>query len=543
MSGRTMLANKPVSAKHASGGKFASGLVALGFGLTLALSAQAAGTLRVANFGEPTTLDPHGIAGVWENRITGDMFMGLVTEAADLKAIPGAAESWTISEDGTVYTFKLRDATWSDGVPVTADDFVFSLRRILSPEQAARYASLLYPIKNAEAINSGKEKDYSKLGVRAIDPKTLEITLEQSTPYFLGQLVHYTAFPLPKHVVEKFGKDWIKPGNMVSNGAFMLSEYVPNDHVKLVKNPKFYDAANVKLDAVVFYPTEERNEMLKRFRAKEIDLATDFDSGQIDFLKKELPNETKIAPYLGTYYYPINDAKGPTADIRVRKALSYAMDRETITDKVMKTGEIPAYTMVPPGIPTYPGKPDVPWAKIPYAQRLDEAKKLMTEAGYGPGKPLKLELKYNTSEAHKRIAVALQQMWKAIGVEVELVNSDVKTHYKFLEENDFQVARAGWIADYNDAQNFLFLFETRSGKQNYSRYSNKTYDDAMIEASKTTDLAKRAAIMVKAEQVLLDDFGTLPIYTYVSKNLVQTNVVGVEPNVQDIHRSRWISLK
>ena len=238
----------------------------------VAAPAQAEKVLRVANMGEPNTLDPHVVSGTWENRILGNMYLGLVTEAADGSDMAGAAESWTISDDGTTYTFKIRDHVWSDGKPVTADDFVFSLQRILDPATAAEYASLLYPIKNAEAVNTGKAKP-AALGVKAIDAKTLQMDLEAATPYFLSQLTHYTAWPVPKHVVEKHGKDWTKKENIAVNGAFVLDEYVPNTHVKLSGNPKFFDAANVKLDRIIYYPGEDRAVGLKRFRAGEVDLA------------------------------------------------------------------------------------------------------------------------------------------------------------------------------------------------------------------------------------------------------------------------------
>ena len=249
--------------------------------------AAAQTTLRVANSGEPDSLDPHQVSGNWEDRIIGDMFMGLTTEAADGTVIPGAAESWTISDDGLTYTFTLRDHTWSDGTPVTAEDFVFGLRRILDPATAAEYAYLLFPIKNAEAINSGNLADPEALGARAVDPKTLEITLEQPTSYFLGLLTHYTSFPIPKHKVEELGDDWVKPGNIVGNGAYTVVEWVPNSQVRMEKSDTFWDADNVAIDEVVYYPTEERNTGTKQFRAGEVDVQYDFASEQIDFLEGE----------------------------------------------------------------------------------------------------------------------------------------------------------------------------------------------------------------------------------------------------------------
>lgn len=518
---------------------------ALGVGLAVAMSgaAQAQDILRVGNMGEPATLDPHHVAGVWENRIIGDMFLGLTTEGQDGSVVPGAAESWTISDDGAVYTFKLRDHEWSNGNPVTADDFVFALRRILSPELAAKYASLLYPIKNAEELNSGKMQGMENLGVRAVDDKTLEITLKAPTPYFIEQLTHYTAFPVPKALVEQHGDDWIKKENIASNGAYMLDEWVPNTHVRLVKNPNFYDAENVAIETVEYYPSEDRAAVQKRFRAGEIDIAKDFASEQFDFLKKELPDETRVAPYLGIYYYSINTKKPPFDDVRVRQALSMVIDREAITDKVLKTGEVPAYSFVPPGTGNYSDPAYVDWMDTPYPERVEKAKAMLAEAGYGPDKPIKLTLSYNTSENHKRIAIAVASMWKqTLGVDAELFNSEVTPHYNKLESNDFDVARAGWIADYNDAQNFLYLLETRTGRQNYGRYSNPEYDKLMEQAATTTDMDKRAEYMREAEAIAMAEQATIPIYYYVSKNLVSTKVVGWEANVKDIQRTRYLKI-
>lgn len=520
------------------------GGVALAAGLLLGAVGPAAAerVLRIANMGEPQSLDPHKVAGTWENRIVGDMFMGLATEAADGSTIPGAAERWSVSDDGLTYTFTLREHLWADGVPVTAEDFVYALRRILDPKRAAKYAFILYPIAGAKAFNKGEQTDPAKLGVRAIDGRTLEIRLENPTPFFIDQLTHYTAFPVPRHLVEAKGEDWVKPGTIVGNGPYTVTEWVPNSRITAVKNPRFYDAANVAIDKVVYYPDEERAAVLKRFRAGEIDLATDFPSDQIDWLKANLPAETRISPYLGVYYYPINNVRPPFSDRRVREALSMAIDREAITDKVLKTGEVPAYSFVPPGTGNYGQPAEVAWKALPMKERVEKARALLAEAGFGPGKPLKLTLKYNTSENHKKVAIAVAAMWKQLGVETELFNSEVKVHYNQLEENDFDVARAGWIADYNDPENFLSLLATATGKQNYGRYSNPEFDRLLDQAARTVDLAARADILRRAEAIALADAATIPIYHYVSKNLVSRKVRGWVPNTKDIHRTRWLSL-
>ncbi len=499
-------------------------------------------TLRIASMGEPASLDPHKVSGTWENYVVGDMFVGLTTENEKAEAVPGVAESWTISEDGRTYTFKLRKSFWSDGKPLTAEDFVYSMQRILLPETAAEYASLLYIIEGAEALNTGKG-DASELAVKAIDPQTLEIKLTGPAPYFLELLTHYTAYPVPKHVIEKVGKLWTKPENMVVNGPYKLVEWIPNTHIKETKNDKYWDAKNVVIDDLVFYTQEDRAAVQKRFRAGEIDIAMDFASDQISWLRENMPEETRIAPYQGVYYYPINSSIEPFTDVRVRQALSMAVNREAIVDKVLKTGELAAYSFVPPGVAYYENPSEVEWKNIPFKKRQEMAKKLLKEAGFDKSNPLALTLRYNTSENHKRVAVAVASMWKQIGVKVELFNSEVKVHYADLKQGDFQVARAGWIADYNDAQNFLYLLETRTGANNYGRYSNPEYDKLMLEAEMTADLPKRAKLMQKAEAIAMADQPVIPIYHYVSKCLVAKNVIGFSDNPKDIHRWRYISLK
>lgn len=510
----------------------------------LLAAAVEAAELRIANSGEPDTLDPHHASGVWENRIIGDMFMGLTTEAADGSVIPGAAESWEVSDDGRVYTFTLRDHTWSDGTPVTANDFVFAMQRILAPETAAKYASLLYTIKNAQAINEGEMEDPSALGIKALDARTLEITLENPAPYFLEQLTHYTAFPIPKHKVDELGDDWIKPANLASNGPYTVVEWVPNSQVHAVKNDNFYDAANVTIDDVYYYPAEERNAATKRFRAGEVDVQYDFASEQIDWLRENLPAETKIHPWLGIYYYPINTRKPPFDDPRVRNALALAIDREAITEKVLKTGELPAYSFVPPATGEYGEPAYVDWMSKPYEERVAEAQALMAEAGFGPDNPLAFQLSYNTSENHKKIAIAAAAMWRQhLGVQAELFNTEVKVHYNDMQQGNFEVARAGWIADYNDPQNFLYLMETRTGVLNYAGYSNPEYDRLMAEADVAEDPKSRSALMHEAEAIAMAEMPNIPIYYYVSKNLVAQDVAGWVDNTKDIHRTRWLSIE
>ena len=510
--------------------------------LTTPDTAMAAGTLRIANMGEPSSLDPHYISGTWESGIVGNMFMGLTTEAADGSIIPGAAKSWTVSDDGLVYTFTLRDHQWSDGEPVTAQNFADSLQRILKPESAAGYASLLYTIKGAELVNTAKSGPEA-LAVKVIDDKTLQITLEGPAPYFIAQLAHYTAYPVPTHQIKELGKDWAKTKGMIGNGAFTLEEWTPNSQIRLVKNANFYDADNVSIDELVYYPQEDRSAVLKRVRAGEVDIQTDFASSDLKWLRKNMPDYVRIAPYIGIYYYPLNLNDEVLKDKRVRKALAMTIDREILTDKVLKSGEMPAYSFVPPGTGTY-GKPvEVSWKDMPKKERIAEAQRLLKEAGYSKANPPKLKLKYNTSENHKKVAIAIAAMWKkALGVKTELYNSEVKVHYASLKTRDFQAARAAWIADYNDPQNFLNLMEARNPAQNYSDYNNASYNKLMRQAQLESDEAKRNEYMRQAEALAMDELPNIPIYYYVSKNLVHPKVKGWINNPTDIHRARYLSI-
>ncbi|MBN9363428.1 MAG: peptide ABC transporter substrate-binding protein [Devosia sp. 66-14] len=514
-------------------------------------SAALAVTLNLGNGGEPGSLDPHKVSGDWENRIVSEYLEGLVTEDAQAKAIAGQAESWTISDDGLVYTFKIRgDAVWSDNVPVTAQNWVDAFQRLFDPKTASEYAYLQYPIKNSSKIAAGEITDFSQLGVKAVDDKTLEITLEAATPYFLDALAHYTAFPIRKDIIEKFGDQWTQPANIVGNGPYKIVEWVPGSYLRGVKSDTYYGKADLKIDEIRWDNTEDLTAALNRYRAGELDILTDFPADQYKFLQDNYPGQAHVAPFLGIYYYVLNQSKPPLDNVNIRKALSISVLRDVIGPDVLGTGELPAYGWVPPGTGNYEGTPYAPdWAEMPYDQRVEEAKKLMTEAGYGPDKPLKLQLRYNTNENHKRIAVAITDMWKQIGVEVELFNAETAVHYDALRAGDFNVGRAGWLLDYDDASNTLDLLKTGTKGtdgtinwgNNYGRYSDPKFDELMTAASSELDLVKRAGQMHEAEKIAMDAFAAIPIYWYVSKNVVSPKVTGFEDNAKDIHRVRWMT--
>jgi oligopeptide transport system substrate-binding protein len=517
----------------------ASSLLMAGGAITVPAFAEMVFTR--GNSADPESLDPHKTSTVYEANILRDLFEGLVMHDKDAVMIPGAAESWTVSDDGTVYTFNLRQgATWSDGSPVTADDFVYSFRRLEDPATAAEYASMLYPVKNAEEINTGKAK-LEDMGVKAIDANTLEVTLEAPTPYFLEMLTHQAAYPVNKASIDKLGADWIKPGNLVSNGAFTLAEFIPNDHIKLVKNPKFHDAANVKLDVVNFIPTEDRSTAVKRFEAGEIEFNDDIPTEQMADLKAKFGDQLKFGPYLGTYYYAIRVDKEPWSNPKLRRAISMAIDRDFLAEKVWQNSMLPGYSMVPPGVEGY-NSAIADYAEMSQIDREDEARKILEELGYTPEKPLKMEIRYNTSENHKNTAVAIQEQLKPLGVEVTMVNTDTKTHYGHLEQKgDFDVARAGWIADYKDPETFLGISRAASGN-NYANYNSPKYEELMNKAAAAGGKPEeRMKLLSEAERVVVDDLANIPLLYYSYKNLVSPKLAGYSPNVMDIHPSRFIS--
>jgi oligopeptide transport system substrate-binding protein len=520
--------------------KWMKPIVAAALAAAIAIPAASAEVVynRGAN-GDPQSLDPHKTSTVEEANILRDMFSGLVAQDADANLIPGAAASWTVSDTGLVYTFKLRDHTWSDGTPVSANDFLFSLRRVVDPKTASEYAYIAEPIVNAKEITAGGKKP-EELGVKAIDDKTLEITLKGPTPYFLEMLTHQATYGVSQANVEKFGDDFVKPGNLVSNGAFTLAEFVPNDHIKIVKNPKFFDAANVKLDVVNYIPAEDRAAAMKRFEAGEIDSNNDFPTEQLGDLKTKFGDQLQTGPQLATYYYVFKTVKKPWDDVKLRHAISMVIDRDYLAEKVWQNAMLPAYGMVPPGVAGYTPK-TASYAGMSQLDREDEAKKVFAELGITAEKPLKLELRYNTSENHKNTAVAVQDMLKAFNIEVTLINADGKTHYSHLEQKgDFDVARAGWIADYKDPGTFLDLGKTGTGN-NYGEYSNAAYDDLLGKAAIESDTGKRMTFLSDAEGILMQDLGIMPLLFYANHNIVSPKLKGFNDNVMDVHPSRFIS--
>jgi oligopeptide transport system substrate-binding protein len=500
--------------------------------------------LRIGNGSEPQTLDTALSENIQDGHIENDLFEGLIILDAAAQVIPGVAESWTLSPDGLVYTFKLRaDAKWSNGDPVTAEDFAWSWRRVVNPATGSKYAFLYYPIKNAEDIATARNPDVNALGVKAVDPQTFQVTLKSPTGYFLSALSHPIFGPQHRATIETFGNQFTRAGNLVSNGAFTLKEWTPQSRIVLVRNPHYWDVANVKLTEVSYYPIENQHEELKRYRAGELDITNDVPSDQVDFIKQNFPKELRLHPYFGSYYLSLNVTKPPFKDnLKLRQAVNMVIDRDAITSRITRTGELPAYGWVPPGIPGYTPQ-TVPWKDMPMAERIAAAKVLYQEAGYGPSNPLKLQIHYNTSENHKKIMIAVAAMLKqTLGIESTLINEEFKVFLETRKQKKVtQLFRSGWVGDYADPNSFAEFMQSESGL-NDSGYSNPAYDKLVKQAAVTVDPEKRADLLEQAERLLLADLPIMPIYYNVNKRVVKPTVVGFEPNILGYFYSKNISI-
>lgn len=494
--------------------------------------------LHRGNGAEPQTLDPHRGEGVPSSNVHRDLFEGLTIEAPDGAVIPGVAETWDVSEDGRVYTFRLRrNARWSNGDPVTAYDFEYGLRRSVDPATLSNYSSILEPIVNASEVIRG-DLPPEQLGVEALDAHTLVIRLVGPTPYLPGLLNHSTTYPVNRRNIEEFGPKFIRGGNLVSNGAYRLVEWVPQSHIRLERNEYYWDNDNTKIDVVYFYPTENQDAELKRFRAGELDITEDIPAKQIAWVRERYADSVRIDPYLGSYYYGFNVTKPPfRGNRKLRKALALAIDRQIITRQVSGAGEIPSYGWVPEVTGYVQRRAE--WADWTQAEREDEARRLYAEAGYSRKKPFRVDLMYNTNENHKRIAVAIASMWKQVlGVETTLTNQEWKVFLDTRNRREItQVFRGGWIGDYDDAFTFIQLMYS-TNEMNHPGYSNPEYDELVRRAALAGDLAKRAEILGDAETLLLEDLPVIPIYFYVSTHLVRPWVGGRVANIMDRHYTK-----
>ncbi len=508
-------------------------------------TAANANILHLGNGAEPQDLDPHVVTGSIEHNIINALLEGLVgKDPIDLSPLPAVAESWEVLDEGKSYLFHLRaNARWSNNDPVTAHDFVYAWKRALMPALGNQYAYMLYPVLNAEKFNKGEISDFSQVGVHAINDRTLQVHLSSATPYFLGLLDHDSTFPLHRATIEKFGNidtrgsEWTRAGNYVGNGPFMLTQWEQNRVIVVEKNPYYWDAATVKLDAIHFYPVEQLNTEERMFRTGQLQITYGMPEEKISAYLQDNPDLIKIHPYLGTYFYRLNTTIPPLNDVRVRRALAMSIDRESIVKNVTKGGQIPAYTLTPPDTLGYTAR-----AAIPYD--IEQARQLLAEAGYpdGRGFPV-LQLLYNTLETHQKIAVAIQQMWKqALNIDITLQNQEWKVFLDNERIMNFQITRASWIGDYIDPNTFLDMFLTDGGN-NKSGWSNPHYDELIATAANTPDQQQRYELFQQAEEILMNEVPIIPVYTYSRVYLQSPEVKGWHSNIMDYHPYKYVYLE
>jgi oligopeptide transport system substrate-binding protein len=502
-------------------------------------------TLHLGNGSEPKDLDPHVVTGVTEHNIISALIEGLVSEDPQSPApAPGVASHWDIGNDGKTYTFHLRpEAVWSNGDPVTAHDFVFAFQRILTPELGAPYAYMLYGLTGAEAFHRGATTSFADVGAQAVDPHTLELRLAAPIPYFLALLNHYSWYPVHPPTIRRFGNaaaggsTWTRPEHFVGNGAFVLASWQPNKTIVVRKSPTYWNRERVALNAIHFHAIGDHQVEERSFRAGQLHVTSTIPMDRIAYYREKHPERIRIAPYLGCYYYLFNVTRPPLDDPRVRLALCLAIDREQLVTHVTKGGEQPAYHFTPPNTAGYTSE-----ARL--TGGIDTARRLLAEAGYPNGAGLRpLQILYNTSDAHGRIAQVIQQMWKQnLGLNVGLLNMEWKVYLDQTQRGDFDIARAGWIGDYVDPNSFLDLWVTDGGN-NRARWSNRDYDAAIHAAANTTDSTARLRHFQRAEAVLLREAPILPLYFYVSKSLIQPSVRGWHDHVLDHHPYTHIHLE
>nr|WP_245571921.1 peptide ABC transporter substrate-binding protein [Conchiformibius kuhniae]UOP04126.1 peptide ABC transporter substrate-binding protein [Conchiformibius kuhniae] len=483
---------------------------------------------------EPSSLDPHKASDSGAFDVMRQMLLGLVAADGEGKTVPALAEKWE-SADNKVWTFHLRDAKWNNGDPVTADDFVFSLRRLTDPATGSPYGGYLVDAKveNAAAVNQGKAKPET-LGVKALDAKTLQITLSEAVPYFPDMMLLPVTYAVHAKTVQQHGDKWTQPEHYVANAAYKLKEWTVNSQIVLERNPDFYDNAQTDINEIVFLPITDASASLNRYRAGELDFAA-VPPAQFQQVKDDavLGKEMRVRPRLCTFYYEPNIKQPKFADAKVRRALMLSLDRETIAGKVLGRGETPAYQFTPPSINDM-GDAAMDWRGWDKAKRIEEAKKLLAEAGYGAGKPLRFEILYNTSDVSKQLVSASMALWKeALGadwVDIQAVNQEWKTFLDTKRAGKFDVGFSGWCADYNEPSSFLNMMRTGNGN-NSNAYANPEFDALLDKTLSAPDAAARQKLYHDAERVLIDqDAGMVPVFHRVSVSVLKPYVLGFSGN-------------
>lgn len=490
-------------------------------------------------------LDPHLVTGLPEFNVVTALFEGLVTEdPRDLHPAPGVAVSWDISADLLTYTFHLRaDARWSNGESVRAQDFVNAYRRVLSPELGADYAAMLYLVENAEAYHKGSLRDFASVGIAAPDDRTLLITLEHPAPHFLSLLSHPAWYPVYLPALEKTGSPyrrgnpWTRPENFVGNGPFTLKSWQPDRLIVAEKSSTYWDAANVRLNAIHFHPSASVDAEERAFRAGQLHITEALPVSKVDTYRRDRPELLRIDPFLDTYFYRLNVTRPVLNEVKVRRALSLAIDRQAIVETITRGGQQPAVSFTPPGTAGYE-----PPAIVTYDP--DAARMVLAEAGYPGGQGLPtLELLINSSGNHRTIAEAVQEMWRReLGLTVSLVNMEQKTLLAARRTLDYQILRSDWVGDYLDPATFLNVFSSDSGN-NHTGWSNQEYDSILYQAARTSDQAARYALFRRAEEILLRDAPIIPVYYYTTVRLVHPAVQGWYPTLLDRHPYKYVWLE
>jgi oligopeptide transport system substrate-binding protein len=501
--------------------------------------------MHIGNGTDVQGVDPATTTGMPEYHIIMALFEGLVSkDPQTLDTIPGVADRWTISDDGMKYEFHIRDnAKWSNGQPMTAQDFVDSWHRSLMPALGNEYIDSLFVFKNAEKFYKGEITDINQVGFKAVDSQNLLIELEEPAPYFLQLLDHHSLFPVPVSVIKQFGavddpaNPWTKVNNFVGNGAFVIEEWVPGKVFRVKKNLNYWAAKSVKLNAINFYPIEQLLTEERMFRAGYLHKTEWMPYAKIEKYKKSNDPNYRTHPYIATYFYLINVTKAPLNDVRVRKALTYAVDRKAITENVTRGNQVPTGALTPPNTLGYS-----PRSKMEF--NPDLAKKLLAEAGYADGRGFpEIELIYNTQEDHQKVAQAVQAMWKKyLGIKVNIKNQEWKVYLNTQKQLEFGLSRMAWVGDYVDPNTFLELFITDGGN-NRTGWSNKQYDALIDKAAKAHTREERYEYFMQAEDILIDQVPFIPIYHYSTNNLVSTDVKGYYDNLMDYHPYKYIYLE
>ena len=506
-------------------------------------SAAKGATLVRGGGAEPDSLDPQKARSFEAQSILRDLCEGLTTLDKHAGVAPGVAGSWSVSRDGLSYEFHLRpEARWSNGDRVVAWDFVAALVRLVDPATASGYAQYVDVIANASDIVAGR-KPPDALGVAAPDDSTLDIKLATPAPYLPALLSHPCTCPVHRPTLLHHPEDFARPGVMVSNGAFVLQEWVSGAYILASRNHYYWNDAATRLDAVKYLLIPDENAELARYRAGQLHVTFTVPRGQFDWIKRHLADQLHVSPQLSTYYYGFNLRRAPFKDNpKLRRALSLVIDREKLAKLVLRVGELPAYGWVPHGVDNYTSQ-SFDYRELPMAERIAEAQRLYREAGYSPERPLVFELRFNSGEVHTKLALAVASMWKeTLGAEAHLTQVEFKSLLQDIDRGDVQMFRSSWVGDYNDAYTFAQFLKSDSGV-NLPHYSNPRYDSLLAGAAQLQGPIERSALLEEAERVALADHPLIPLYFYVNKHLVKPEVLGWYNNIMNVVYSKDLALR